>query len=165
CDAALVYGFADELEAISREVVENVVRDRELDGVVSEGVSAPAKEPVPSPEEAGGNGFLSQRVRSLEARVEKLSALLEVQSVEMRGRMEQSRDEIVRKLEDLLEKERKRGDKLVGKCSELWNRIREMEKKSREEQKENSCPLSKENDAREERKSKGLSGILKRFGG
>ena len=165
CDAALVYGFADELENISREVVENVVRDREMDGVVPDSVPAPEEGPVPSPEEAGDNGFLSPRVRSLEARVEKLSALVEHQSAELQSRMEQSRDELVRKLEDLLEKERKRGDKLVGKCSDLWVRIREMEKKAQGEQKENSCPVSEKNNAREERKPKGLSGILKRFGG
>jgi general secretion pathway protein A len=121
CDAALVYGYADELNTIDSQVIDQVMRDKEEMGpsVASsdvDGISLPLED---SPED----GHLLLRVQSLEERVMKLSAMVEWQIQEHEQPVENYKDRLIHRLETMLANERERGDKLLAKCRQIQHKL------------------------------------------
>jgi len=114
CDAALVYGFADESLSISKEIVEQVISDREDQAADDAAPQAPVNAESAS-QEAGV--FTAQRISALEARVAKLQAMLDMQEAEIREHMEGGRDRLVLEMEKMLAQERKRSDRLAEECA------------------------------------------------
>lgn len=121
CDAALVYGFADEAPAITKDIVEQVISDRE-----DVPVEAPAQNAVSDGSAAAGE-FVLERISALEARVAKLQALVDMQEAEIVERMEGGRDRLVLELKQLLAEERKRSEQLSGECSRLRREARQRQ--------------------------------------
>lgn len=117
CDAALVYGFADGAETISKEIVEQVISDRE-DKAITE-AQAQSEASDSSVSAVGGGEFILERLSALEARVAKLQAMVEMQEAEITERMEGGRDRLVMELKKLLADERKRTEQLSKECSGL----------------------------------------------
>ncbi|MBW2062005.1 MAG: AAA family ATPase [Deltaproteobacteria bacterium] len=72
CDTALVYGYADDLKAIDKKIIENVFETREIGGIFFE--DKETEQPsIPSP--ISDNGALKQlnsRLQSMEKRVLQL---------------------------------------------------------------------------------------------
>lgn len=125
CDAALVYGYADGLEAIDGTVVDAVIRDRAESGVIpasTEVESGEAEsggaEPIPA---AVGEG--ENRIRRLEQQVERLTALVEWHIRALENQAESYKDTLVARLEDRLSKERARCDKLLVQYNLLKDRL------------------------------------------
>jgi len=122
CDAALVYGYADELSTIDTQVIEHVLRDRREIGCFP--VSTIYEEtqlPDEAFETCKDNGKVLARLQSLEERVAKLSALMNWQ-IQKHERMEESyKDIMIQNLTRLLMEERKRSDTFLIQ----YNRIRD----------------------------------------
>jgi general secretion pathway protein A len=84
CDTSLVYGYADELEVIDKEVIESVIKNREAGGIFCEPdqsetppvLAAPAV-PILSGEAEGRLSLLEKRLALLENVVASLDQKLE----------------------------------------------------------------------------------------
>ena len=122
CDAALVYGYADELRVIDGKVIEQVVKDKEEVGLgptcwVTEENKAPG-------ETFQDNGHLSRRLQNLEEKVVKLSSLIDWKIQNEDQRAESDKDKLIKSLERILTEERNRNEKLVGMYHEMRFRLR-----------------------------------------
>jgi general secretion pathway protein A len=122
CDAALVYGYADELRVIDGKVIEQVMKDKEEIGLGPTcWVTEENKAPV---EKIQDNGHLTGRLQNLEEKVAKLSALIDWRIQNDDQRVERYKDKLVQNLETMLTEERKRNEKLVGMYHEMRFRLR-----------------------------------------
>lgn len=134
CDAALVYGYADQLTTIDESIIEHVVSDKEELGLSSQ--SSVGNDIHLPTEDSQGNGNLLRRMESLEQRVSYLSALVERQTEEHDRREDSYKDTLVHKLESLLAQERKRTDNLLVQYNLLRSRLSSMKHNSQEEKEE-----------------------------
>ena len=69
CDTALVYGFADELELIDKQILEQVIKDKDGIGLYQKKDN---KADIQSALPEGDDGRLQLRLKNLEADVQKL---------------------------------------------------------------------------------------------
>jgi general secretion pathway protein A len=132
CDAALVYGYADELNTIDSRVVEHVLTDRREIGCLP--VSAVDEEPqFPGEtfETCKDSGTVDARLHSLEEQVAKLTAMVDWQIREYERREESYKDILIQKLERLLTEERKRSDRLLLQYSNLRDRLHALTNNNR----------------------------------
>lgn len=121
CDAALVYGYADELTTIDGQVIEHVVRDKQELGLFA---PPPLDKDVEAQrEDSQGNGNLLYRLESLEQQVNHLSAMLDWQIKEHEHRSESYKDTLIDKLQAMLTAERKRADRLLVYYNLLKERL------------------------------------------
>jgi len=119
CDAAMTYGYADELETIDAQVVEQVIKDKGgfgIQGEEEEMDQAPAVHP-----QEKNDKIINQRINRLESEVRKLGKYLEKEFKERKQLKSKQKDEHVEKLKKLLFRERKRSAVLFTK----YSRIRE----------------------------------------
>jgi len=104
CDSALVYGFADELQTIGRDVLENVYEELKSLGTFTDYDAKPAANP-PSPRTAAPASAISDpRIEILEGQVrlldEKINVFREKLNTLIQKRME--RDDILIELLKML---------------------------------------------------------------
>jgi general secretion pathway protein A len=122
CDAALVYGYADELKVIDGKVIAQVMKDKEEIGI---GPLCWVPEENKGPGETfQDNGHLAGRLHDLEEKVARLSALVDWKIQNEDQRAESSKDKLIQSLERLLAEERNRNEKLVGMYHEIQYRLR-----------------------------------------
>ncbi len=133
CDAALVYGYADELSIIEAQVIEGVIQDRRETGII---VDSQAEDIQLSESEDGQDGQLEKRIESLEQQVNHLSAMVDWQVRKLEGQAEDYKDTLVQRLEAMLSQERKHADKLLVQYNLLRDRLKTRKVKPKEEQKE-----------------------------
>ena len=117
CDAALVYGYADQLTSIDGEIIEHVVRDKQEFGLFAPLTAG--EEAHIQGEEPQGNGSLLNRLERLEQRVNQLFAMVDWQVQEHERRTESYKDTLVHRLERMLSEERTRTDRLLVKYNLL----------------------------------------------
>jgi putative secretion ATPase (PEP-CTERM system associated) len=122
CDAALVYGYADELTCVGKQVIEQVIRDKSDVGLVPTGVIQ-AEGLLPT-ESSRDNGHVLARLQNLEEKVSKLSGLVDCRVHTEEERAEKYKDRLIQNLERMLAQERKRNDKLVEMYQEMRFRLR-----------------------------------------
>jgi general secretion pathway protein A len=111
CDAALVYGFADELTRIEASIIEQVVADK--GGI---GVAAPKGQP----EEQSGRDIQvdpagTHRLNTLEEQVEELSLQIQWQIRELEDRATSFKDSLITSLKEQIVQERSRTDMAEAK--------------------------------------------------
>jgi general secretion pathway protein A len=153
CDAALVYGYADEAERISREIVEQVIRDREDKsdaGTESYYASQDSGEKI----EAGG--FLEYRLSALESKIGKLQAMIDVHEAEINERMDSASDRLVQELEKLLSEERMRSQRLEEELADSRIELKKERDKPESAASDESAALSEN-----AQKSDGSAGEVK----
>lgn len=118
CDAALVYGFADEKKIIDEEVVQQVLADRGEMGLV-----AVQKDGVDKGAETGCSAGMpldvTLRLQEMENTIGKLQAKIDMLSVMVEKKIEQVREDGIQWLQDSLIKERKRSDSLLTGFTKL----------------------------------------------
>ena len=128
CDAALVYAYADELPTVDLEVMKQTISDREEEGVVKDG--AVWEEPSGNGDNPGTKILPDMdRIFRLENKVADLSAQLNWQLKELNSRFEENKDELISKLTDLLNQERRKSDRYLLECSKSKLKIKELSKK------------------------------------
>jgi len=120
CDAALVYGYADELSVIDGKVVDAVIRDRADTGAVTAGGKTPV---APGQEDPGAGEGLAERIHRLEQEVVRLRTLMEWQVTELENKATSYKDTLVERLEQRLSAERTRCDKLLVQYNRLKDRV------------------------------------------
>jgi general secretion pathway protein A len=116
CDAALVYGYADDLRTIDAPVVERVVKDKQELGLFAP--TLPREEVLPPID-----GGLSTRLESVEERITGLAkTITEIENRSMHS-SETSEASLAHKLEAMLDEERKRVERLSMECGELQTKL------------------------------------------
>ncbi|MBU4185726.1 MAG: XrtA-associated ATPase [Proteobacteria bacterium] len=116
CDAALVYGYADELKTIDADVIEHVLTDKKETGVLS--VSS-IDEIQSNPAASLDNGSMAIRLQSIEERLNKLSFQVDWQIENYEKKIESYKDALIHKLERMLDEERKQNKGLLLKYNLL----------------------------------------------
>jgi len=123
CDAALLYGYADELKSIEVRVIEHVVKDKQELGVFN---------PYTIEQEAQctdsqNNNDLLHRIESVEKKLNKLSGIVDWYVQRNEQKTESYKDNLIQKLEKMLAKEQKQNESLLLKNMILRNELK-MEK-------------------------------------
>ena len=123
CDSALVYGFADELQTIDTDILENVYDELKALGTFTDYDAKPSANPPLPKSIATGPSTLDPRIELLEGKVQlldyKLNALKEKLDFITEKRIE--RDDIVIELLKLLKVNLDSRNQLVAKLSQADN--------------------------------------------
>lgn len=139
CDAALVYAYADELPSVDLATMQQVIQDREAEGVVPEGAvwvaSTHRKTEMPAGSDFGSVPL--ERFAALEERVAELALQLKHQIQASNERLEEEKNRLVDTLSELLEQERKKSDRLLMQCSQYRQNINVLTKNEATKKKEN----------------------------
>jgi general secretion pathway protein A len=122
CDAALVYGYADELTEIKEQVLESVIKDRQEMGILAP-IQVGEKGQLEQ-EGHGENGNLIHRIENLEQRMSHLAATVDWQVKELERQAESYKDTLVQRLETMLAEERKCSDRLLVQNNLLVDRLK-----------------------------------------
>ncbi len=117
CQAALVYGFADEAETIDRSIIDQITADK-----IGLGLELKSDE-TPGASSARPSAKLSKTVqrqlRNLENEVQNLRLQMDTQLKEYEQRAQSFKDDLVGRLTQLLEEEREHSNKLLRKYTRL----------------------------------------------
>ncbi|MCG8614684.1 MAG: AAA family ATPase [Desulfobacterales bacterium] len=130
CDALLVYGYADRTKILTRELLDQVIQDREGMGVFIP--SGDGEEPAQEEEHPES---LSLKMAALETRVSFLSDAMENRLKDTESRADFCRDELVARLTKLYQDEKKKNDALIfryGKLKEKYDRLQQASADSHE---------------------------------
>ncbi|CCH50108.1 ExeA family protein [Pseudodesulfovibrio piezophilus] len=135
CNAALVYGYADSLPTISREVIEQVVLDNiGITHHPKDSSRAAGTDKSQTAQHAVDEHMLG-RVAHLESMVSKLTAQVNIQAGHIDGGIAAGNEKLVNSLTDLLDKERVRSERYFGRCIALFHKNKmlgkELEKHQR----------------------------------
>ena len=105
CEAALVYGFADEAQRISQDIVKQIIQDKIGVGL---GDKSPNKqgESVGSPPADQARQGVLLRLQKMESEMQALGKQIASQTKELQQRAAGNRDELVARLTQLLQEER-----------------------------------------------------------
>jgi general secretion pathway protein A len=122
CDAALVYGYADELTEIKEQVLESVIKDRQEMGILAP-IQVGEKGQLEQ-EGHGANGNLIHRIENLEQQMSHLAATVDWQVKELERQAESYKDTLVQRLETMLAEERKCSDRLLVQNNLLVDRLK-----------------------------------------
>ena len=116
CDAALVYGFADELPTISTEIIDQVVADKGGIGLQLPESPDPEEETQPTgcPDQS-----LSPRIHILENQVEKLTLQVLWQIEESEHRAASFKDEMISTLKEQIHQERSKAETTLVQYTRL----------------------------------------------
>jgi type II secretory pathway predicted ATPase ExeA len=117
CQAALVYGFADEAETVDKTIIEQILEDNigigleiksesKQDGITTEGTAKTSEN-------------VKNRLNNLEAEVKSIRYQLETQVKALEDRADGYKDDLVGKITQLLEEERTQNAKLLRKYTRL----------------------------------------------
>ncbi len=116
CDAALVYGFADEIDIISAEIVKQVVQDN---GQIGFSLERQVSKEMTADEGKETENQILHRLHALEGDILELKIQVNHKVGELEQRADGFKDELVGNLKKLLFIERRRSDKLLQKYSFL----------------------------------------------
>jgi general secretion pathway protein A len=130
CDSSLVYGFGYELETIDASIIKQVISDKGGMGISAETENKESSSSSYVEQEAGKADWA--RLQRLEDAVRLLQIQMDSQVKELEHRAEGFKDDLVRKLNNLLLQERKRNDKLLAEYSRLKARYDDNLLKTRE---------------------------------
>jgi len=126
CDAALVYGFADEVKTVDAAIMTQVIADKGGMGLIMGKPDEGA--PAETNDEHLSDSRIDQRIQSLENRVCQLQQKLEEQVELLKQEKNELTDDLVGKISALLFEERKRNDRLTiayGKLKEKYETLME----------------------------------------
>ncbi|WP_020586967.1 ExeA family protein [Desulfobacter curvatus] len=108
CDAVLVYAYADDKRAITRDLLDQVVEDKGGLGIFTKERQR-QKSPAPVPEiESVPNDALWNRIATLEQRMDHMAESVEKELSRVSAKAEGFRDDLIDELKKQLEKEQAR---------------------------------------------------------
>lgn len=155
CNAALVYGYADSLDAIGKEVIKQIVEDNI--GVETYCVSnRQIVDDIHSNDQpSSDDGQYQVRIAHLESMVAKLTAQVNWQAGQIEGGITEGNAKLVHSLTTLLEQERRKSERYFGRCIALFhkNKLLTMQLEEKE-------GLGKTDDVLEEKETQTKRGLL-----
>lgn len=117
CQAALVYGFADEIETVDKNIIGQISEDKIGIGLGTN--LQPKKESNASDSTANLPKKVFKRLRNLETEVQDIRSQLVNRVKELEEKGEGTKKELADRLNQLLEDERSRNAKLLRKYTRL----------------------------------------------
>ncbi len=129
CDTALVYGFADEVRHITREVVDQVLADKG-DMVIGADSASPTEDIAVIRDATGDVGLFQQRLANLEGLVQELRMQMQWQLEALEKSSQGVKDELVEQLIAHLDQERKKNEKLLLEFGRAKERIKSLEERN-----------------------------------
>ena len=115
CDAALLYAFADELQTISCEIIDQVVADKGGIGIRLPGTDQ--NDNMPESQEIniseGEIRHILPRIIQTEQRVEKLAMQVQWQIQELEQQSASFKDDLIRTLKEQIEQERAKSNATI----------------------------------------------------
>lgn len=117
CQAALVYGFADEAQTIDKAIIEQITRDK-----IGIGFEQSAEEASLAPDlehETQDRDEILERIRALEEKMRNLEGQIQSQLLRSAFGADNFKDQSIRKLVQLLTEERKRNDELLRRSRDI----------------------------------------------
>ena len=118
CDAALVYGMADELEVIDAEVIEQVLADQ----VTLQANYCQADSDRPKPEHPALDESIKQYFKSLDNDIKQLRTLLEAHMLDQNKKWRLGKNETISRLKEMLVQEQNLRQELQKKYEHLLNK-------------------------------------------
>jgi general secretion pathway protein A len=112
CDAALVYGFAEELQTINAKAVENAIKDKDSLGLDYSSDYANAILSAPLMQDKNENELIN-RIQAIEKNLKNLQKQVELSSQEVEQRLNDFKHDFAGKLKKIILYERKRTGKLI----------------------------------------------------
>ncbi len=128
CDFALVYGFGHELQTIDAAVIKQVISDKGGIGITDETKKLEAS--LSNSSEQENSDAVGLRMQRLEDAVRLLQIQMDSQIKELEQRSEGFKDDLVRKLNNLLLQERKQNTQLLSEYSRLKAQYDENQQKT-----------------------------------
>ena len=117
CQAALVYGFADEVQAVDQTIIKQISEDKI--GIGLQVVPRPKKDSNEPDSTFNVPRKVFKRLRNLETKIQDTRSQLANQIQELAGKVQGSKKDLVVRLNQLLEDERARNSKLRRKYTRL----------------------------------------------
>lgn len=127
CDMALVYAFGDELPEVNEELIQQVIADREEQGVVPNGAVWVDSEQEAELSADHHTNTLPQ-MQHLQEQMAQLGFEISRLEKELQCRLNEDKDRLISSLQDQLDKERAKADKYLTKYTYYFQRCRELEK-------------------------------------
>ena len=117
CQAALVYGFADEVQAVDQTIIKQISEDKI--GIGLQVVPRPKKDSNEPDSTFNVPRKVFKRLRNLETEIQDTRSQLANQIQELAEKVQGSKKDLVVRLNQLLEDERARNSKLRRKYTRL----------------------------------------------
>lgn len=115
CDAALVYGFADQKPIIDVGIIEQAIQDRDGRGLAQPPETIQAVEALAG--EASGD--IVSRLHAIEQRLHELHLQVDGRIEDLENQGQGFKDELVRRMKERYDRERDRTDKLLFEYARL----------------------------------------------
>ena len=122
CQAALVYGFADEAKKISQDIIKQIMGDKLGIGFETAKQTTEAealRQPGDSHSSTSNNNGYKERLDSIEQIIKGLQGTVEIRLGVIEKGLSSQSNETVRRLNELLQQERKRNQDLLRKHAHL----------------------------------------------
>jgi len=121
CDAALVYGYADDLKTIGKKAIEEVIKERRGEGFLLQPAEDGRGAQAPSPSEAADDTRWDTRLQALESRINVLARAVVQMHRTLTGLVNQNgtRDRVNIELLKMLQHSMKRRKALLFKYRQL----------------------------------------------
>ncbi|MDP2816184.1 MAG: AAA family ATPase [Rectinemataceae bacterium] len=126
CDAALVYGFAEEVPRIDAAIIEQVVSHNQ--GWTQTATDAAVCAPIPQGQ--AGDSTLTARVEGIESRVRELQVRFDLLLAERESHAREPEKKLLNSISLLLQQEREKSDRLLGDNTLLRAQLQALEKKT-----------------------------------
>ena len=126
CQAALVYGFADEAETVDKTIIEQISEDKIGLGIEINAAASQDDNTAKNTDKI--SKYVLKKLRHLEAEVQNVRLQLETQVKELEDRSDGFKDELIGKLTKLLEEERTRNTRLFRKYTRLQMRYKALQR-------------------------------------
>lgn len=122
CDAALVYGFADEKQVINLSIIKQVIEEKG-------GIGLFTRDKIKKDPHGDSGEDLGQKISNLEQSFKQLKEMYHKHITETESRAEFCRNEMVSQLKTALKDEQEKNEKLVYEYGRLKERYRLLLKK------------------------------------
>lgn len=136
CDAALVYGFADEVPGIDAAIIEQVVS-------LHQGWSGPEVDPAAAlsvSENHTGDSNLTAKIEGIEARMRELQIRLDLLQRQHESRAREPEEKLLSCMNLLLQQEREKSDRLLKENALLQAKLQTLaERTAKAEKAENAA--------------------------
>ena len=137
CDTALVYGYADGQKTIDKNIIENVIKERDESGIFSGLDIDSPKAPSIAPAVGNGPEISNTHIQIVEKRLDALEATIVglQEKIQYLNNLKNERDDIIIELFKMLENGMKSRFKLISVISQIKdNKLQQQQKNKKDPQ-------------------------------